>query len=327
MLPSSPIAGVRVGGRAQTGGVTPTPDLALDWRAPHETDVVQSLGSLRRGPGDPAFALGPDGSVWRTTLTDAGAATLRVRQLGRDLVRVEAWGPGAEAAVALAPSMLGERDDTSAFAPDLPLLADAHRRNPGLRVPRTARVMEALVPAILEQKVISLQAHASWRRLLARFGSTAPGPTPRPMRVVPSASGWRAIPSWEWHRAGVDPRRAATVQRVAAYASRIEEAADLPPAEATARLTHFAGIGAWTAAEVAQRAFGDADAVSVGDYHIANYVGHALYGRDMTDDEMLEALAPWAGQRYRVIRLLMAAGAPGRPRRGARMPFVDHRAY
>ncbi|MFE5670301.1 DNA-3-methyladenine glycosylase family protein [Agromyces sp. NPDC056523] len=304
-----------------------TPDLALDWRAPHETHVVQTIGVLRRGPGDPTFVLGADGAVWRTTLTDAGAATLRVIQRGPDLVHVEAWGPGAEAAITAAPSMLGERDDTNGFRTGVDVLDDAHRRNPGLRVPRTARVMESLVPAILEQKVITLQAHASWRKLVLRFGSAAPGPVPRPMRVVPSASGWRAIPVWEWHRAGVDPKRAATVQRVAGYADRIEEAADLPRDEATARLTYFAGIGAWTAAEVAQRALGDPDAVSVGDYHLANYVGHALHGRDMSDDEMLEALAPWTGQRYRVIRLLMAAGLRGRPRRGARMAFVDHTAH
>lgn len=304
-----------------------TPDHALDWRAPHETHVVQTLGVLRRGPGDPTFALGADGAVWRTTLTGAGAATLRVIQRSPDLVRCEVWGPGAEAVIASIPSMLGERDDTTGFRTGVEVLDDAHRRNPGLRVPRTARVMESLVPAILEQKVITLQAHASWRRLVLRFGSAAPGPVPRPMRVVPSAGGWRAIPVWEWHRAGVDPKRAATIQRVAAYADRIEEAADLPHADAAARLTYFAGIGPWTAAEVAQRALGDPDAVSVGDYHLANYVGHALHGRDMTDDEMLEALAPWTGQRYRVIRLLMAAGLRGRPRRGARMAFVDHTSY
>ncbi|MGR0318520.1 DNA-3-methyladenine glycosylase family protein [Agromyces sp. ZXT2-3] len=302
-----------------------SPDLALDWRAPHETDVAQTLGVLRRGPGDPTFMRTPDGAMWRTTLTDAGAATLRVLQREVDLVRVEAWGPGAEAAIALAPSMLGERDDTTGFRTGIEELDVAHRRNPGMRVPRTARVMESLVPAILEQKVITLQAHASWRRLVLAFGSAAPGPVPRPMRVVPSADGWRGIPVWEWHRAGVDPKRAAVIQRVAARAARVEEAAGFAHGDAGARLTFFPGVGAWTAAEVAQRAFGDPDAVSVGDYHLANYVGHALFGRDMTDDEMLEALAPWAGQRYRVIRLMMAAGLRGRPRRGPRMSFVDHR--
>ena len=65
---------------------------------------------------------------------------------------------------------------------------------------------------------------------------------------------------------------------------------------------------------------------AVGDYHLSNYLGHAPWGRDMTDDEMLEAMTPWAGHRQRVVRLLGASGVAGKPKRGPRMPFVDHRA-
>lgn len=281
---------------------------------------------LRRGPGDPAFHVDAAGAIWRTTLTADGAATLRFEQRSADELRCSGWGPGAATAVAQAPETAGELDDPTGFEPGLQLLDEAHRRNPGLRVPRTARVFEALVPAILEQKVITLQAHASWRRLVRRFGAPAPGPTPVPMHVVPSPEGWASIPTWEWHQSGVDPRRARTIVNAARYAPRLEEAVGMSPADAAARLTLMPGVGAWTVAEVAQRALGDADALSVGDYHLSNYVGHALAGRDMTDDEMLETLAPWAGHRYRVVRLLGAAGVRGRPRRGPRMSFVDHRA-
>ncbi|MFF2495653.1 DNA-3-methyladenine glycosylase family protein [Agromyces sp. NPDC058064] len=300
-------------------------DHALEWRPRHPTDLRQTLGSLRRGIGDPSFQVDQAGAVWRAVGTVEGDAAIRLQQLPGGVLRCEGWGPGAGAAVEQAPELLGDRDDPSGFVPLLPVLDDAHRRNPGLRVPRTAQVFEALAASILEQKVITLQAHDSWRRLVVRFGTVAPGPTPRPMRVVPSAEVWRAIPSWEWHKAGVDPRRAATVQNAARYARRLDEAVGMSPADATARLTLMHGVGPWTAAEVAQRALGDADAVSVGDYHLSNYVGHALAGHDMSDDEMLEALAPWAGHRYRVVRLLGAAGVRGRPRRGPRMPFVDHR--
>lgn len=303
-----------------------TADALLDWRAPHPTDLQQTVGVLRRGPADPAYRLAADGSVWRATRMPAGVATMRLSQRGADEFRCEAWGPGAAQAAASAPDLLGARDATGAFEPLLPRLADAHRRNPGLRVARSGRVFEALVPAVLEQKVITLQAHDSWRALLWRFGDDAPGPVPFRLRVPPSADGWRRIPSWEWHRAGVDPKRSRTIVALAPYAARIDEAATMAPAAAFARLTHFTGVGAWTAAEVAQRALGDADAVSVGDYHLANFVGHALEGRDMTDDEMLVALAPWAGQRYRVIRLLGFSGGRGKPRRGPRMEFVDHRS-
>ncbi|KRC61601.1 hypothetical protein ASE14_12215 [Agromyces sp. Root81] len=301
-------------------------DHALSWRPRHPTDLRETLGALRRGGGDPAFALDASGAVWRSARTVEGDATLRLTQPDAETLRCEAWGPGAGAAVAQAPELLGDADDPAGFEPQLPLLDDAHRRNPGLRIPRTAQVFEALAATILEQKVITLQAHDSWRRLLTRFGSPAPGPTPRPMRVVPSPEVWRTIPSWEWHRAGVDPKRARTLQNAAGYADKLEAVAAMSPADAAARLTLMPGVGPWTVAEVAQRALGDADALSVGDYHLSNFVGHALAGRDMTDDEMLETLEPWRGHRYRVVRLLGAAGVPGRPRRGPRMSFVDHRA-
>ena len=70
-----------------------------------------------------------------------------------------------------APALLGGDDDPSDFEPAHPVIADAHRRHAGLRIPKTGRVFEALVPAILEQKVITLQATASWRHLVRRFGS------------------------------------------------------------------------------------------------------------------------------------------------------------
>ncbi|WP_394553856.1 DNA-3-methyladenine glycosylase family protein [Agromyces sp. MMS24-JH15] len=301
-----------------------TADHRLDWVPRHPTDLHRTVGSLRRGPGDPAFHLAHDGAVWRATRTTEGVATVRLAQLADGALRADGWGPGAGWAVAQAPELCGEQDDPSGFEPRLEVLRDAHRRNPGIRIPRTTRVFEALAPAILEQKVITLQAHDSWCRLLYRFGEVAPGPTPRAMRVPPAPETWAVVPVWEWHRAGVDPRRAGTIVTAARFAERIEEASRMPRAEAATRLRHFPGIGEWTAAEVAQRALGDADAVSVGDFHLSNYVGHALEGRDMTDEEMLVALEPWAGHRYRVIRLLGAAGVRGRPRRGPRMPFVDH---
>jgi 3-methyladenine DNA glycosylase/8-oxoguanine DNA glycosylase len=300
---------------------------SLEWRPRHPTDLRQTLGSLRRGPGDPAFLSDGAGAIWRATRTAEGVATLRLTQPAPEVLRAEGWGDGAALAVAQAPELAGDLDDPAAFDPRIDVLRDAHRRNPGLRVPRTAAVFEALVPAILEQKIITLQAHQSWRWLVQRFGEPAPGPAPRPMFAPPAAETWATLPTWEWHRANVDPRRARTIANAARFAARIDEAAGLSAEAAAKRLMLFPGIGVWTAAEVAQRALGDADAVSVGDFHLSNYVGHALFGRDMTDDEMVEALAPWAGQRYRVIRLLFAAGVPGRPRRGPRLAFVDHRAH
>ncbi|GAA1826234.1 DNA-3-methyladenine glycosylase family protein [Agromyces salentinus] len=303
------------------------------WRPRHPTDLQQTIGPLRRGPGDPTFRRTVDGAVWRTTRTRTGVATVRYVQVSRDELRADAWGPGGRDAVDEAPAVLGDGDDPAAFVPRIALLDEAHRRNPGLRMLRTGRVFEALVPAILEQKVITLQAHESWRWLVHRFGEEAPGPAlpavggvARRLKVQPTPEQWALVPSWEWHRAGVDPRRSRTIVTAARHAVRLEEAGGMSPADAAARLQVMPGVGAWTVAEVAQRALGDADALSVGDYHLSNYVGHALWGRDMTDDEMLEAMTPWAGHRQRVVRLLGTTGVQGKPKRGPRMPFVDHRA-
>ena len=317
-----------VSGRGHTGAVIA--EHSRTWTPRHPTDLAQTIGPVRRGPGDPTFQRAADGSIWRTTRTASGPVTVRYAQPAVDVLRVDAWGPGAAEAVAEAAVVLGEGDDPSGFDPRIELIDEAHRRNPGLRLVRTGRVFEALVPAILEQKVITLQAHDAWRFLVYRFGEDAPGPPPsaggRRLKVAPTPEQWARVPSWEWHRAGVDPRRSRTIVNAARYASRLEEASGMSPSDAAARLMLMPGVGVWTAAEVAQRAFGDPDALAVGDYHLSNYLGHALWGRDMTDDEMVEAMTPWAGQRQRVVRLLGASGVRGRPRRGPRMPFVDHRA-
>ena len=222
-------------------------------------------------------------------------------------------------------------DDPVGFAPAHGLLREMAARHPGLRVGRTARVLEALVPAVLEQKVVGAEAFRAWRLLLTRYGEAAPGtgpggPVPAGMRVFPSPQVWASIPSWEWHRAGVEGVRARTIIAAASVARRVEEIAVMEPAAADRRLQAIAGIGPWTSAEVRQRASGDADAVSVGDYHLPSMVGWALAGRVVSDSGMLELLAPYRGHRYRATRLVELSGvAP--PRRGPRLAPRDYRAF
>jgi hypothetical protein len=56
----------------------------------------------------------------------------------------------------------------------------------------------------------------------------------------------------------------------------------------------------------------------VGDYHLKNTVAHALAGEARaTDERMLELLAPYRGQRGRVVRLLQLDGH-GAPKFGPR---------
>lgn len=302
------------------------PDAATTWRPQQPVDVRRTLAPLSRGAADPTHRVTPDGALWRTTLAETGAATYRLTQSGLHEVHCQAWGPGAAQVVGTLPDLLGGRDDPAGFTPRHPLLAAAAARHPGLRVPRTARVVEALVPAVLEQKVTGKQARAAFRWLVLRHGAPAPGPAPAGMRVPPSAVTWRRVPSWDWQRAGVDPQRSRTICAAMPYAARLEQAVGMAPADAARRLSALPGIGGWTVAEVAQRALGDADALSVGDYHLSAFVGWALLGTPLDDAGMVELLEPWRPHRYRVVRLLECSGYR-MPRFGPRLTIQDHRGH
>ena len=296
------------------------------WRPQVPVDVRRTLAPLRRGRGDPSHRVTDDGAVWRTSLLPSGPVTCRLTQRGLHEVDAEAWGPGGPELVAGLPDLLGGRDLAEDFVPGHPLLVETARRVPGLRIPRTGRVVEALVPAVLEQKVTGREARDAFRRLVLRYGQPAPGPAPEGMRVPPSADAWRHVPSWEWHRAGVDPKRSRTICLAMRCAAQLEEAVGMAPADAAHRLSAVPGIGAWTVAEVAQRALGDPDALSVGDYHLSQYVGWALQGRPVDDDGMVALLEPWRPHRYRVVRLLESSGY-AKPRFGPRLTIQDHRTH
>jgi 3-methyladenine DNA glycosylase/8-oxoguanine DNA glycosylase len=286
-------------------------------------DLGLVLGPLRRGSGDPTFRATPDGSVWRASLTPAGPGTLRVCAKGT-VVRGEAWGPGAEWLLEQLPDLLGAADEPDAFAPRHRLVALARHRRPGLRLTRTGLVLESLIPSVLEQKVTTLEAYQAWRLLVRKYGEPAPGPAAGGrLWVMPAPRTWALIPSWEWHRAGVDNKRASTILRAVRVAARLEEAARMEPAAAQARLELVPGIGPWTSAETVQRSHGAPDAVTVGDLHLPGIVGWALAGdRDADDAVMLELLEPYAGQRHRAARLILLSGRTP-PRRAPRMPKGD----
>jgi len=336
-----------------TENATPDPGASREWLAPFEVDIRLTLGVHRRGPGDPAYRMDAAGAIWRTMLTPDGPGTLRVTSRRPDgpspdgpgtlrvtsrhpdgpgpdgprtLVTGQAWGPGAGWLLDRLPAQLGAHDDPSGFTPRHPVIADLALRYPGLRIGRTWRVFEALVPAVLEQKVVGREAHRAWRILLRKFGEPAPGPAPAGMRVVPSPRAWARIPSWDWHRAGVEGVRARTIINAADVAGRLEEVLELDSAGADGRLRSLPGIGVWTSAEIRQRAAGDPDAVSVGDYHLPRAVGWTLERRITDDAGMLELLAPYAGHRYRVTRLIELGGSEP-PRRGPHLPVRDYRGY
>jgi 3-methyladenine DNA glycosylase/8-oxoguanine DNA glycosylase len=157
------------------------------------------------------------------------------------------------------------------------------------------------------------------------LGERAPGPVP--LLLPPEPARIAALPYYVFHRFNVERRRAETVRLVARHARRLEETTAMSPADATRRLRALPGIGVWTAAEVSLVALGDADAVSVGDYHLPNHVAWALAGEARADDaRMLELLEPYRGHRGRVIRLIVA-GHPGPPKFGPRLPLNSIASY
>ena len=268
-------------------------------------DLARTLWPHLRGLHDPAMRVSGT-EVIRATRTADGPATLHIQRFG-DRIEVEAWGLGADRALNGAAGYIGLDDDRTGFAPANRLIADLDRRRPGLRIGRSGAVLEALIPAILEQKVTGTEARRAYRGIIARWGEPAPGPFG--LRLLPPPEVLASLPYHAFHPIGLERRRADLVRAVAARAPRFEEIVDMPLSAAYARLRAVPGIGPWTAAEVAVRALGDPDAVSVGDYHSPSLVAYALAGeRKATDDRMLELLEPFRGHRARVIRLLEESG-------------------
>lgn len=281
---------------------------------PGPATPLATLAPLRRGSGDPCLQLGADGTIWRTSLLATGPVTARITRSAPDTVDCDVWGDGAAEFADALPTLLGAHDSAGAFAPEEPTIAAALRRSPHLRIGRTDRVLEAIIPAVLEQRVAGADSFRSWRLLVTKFGAPAPGPAPSRMRVPPAAEVWRGIPSWEFHRANVDPGRARTIVGCAGRAASIERLCTRPAAQARDALMSLPGVGVWTAAETAQRAFGDPDALSIGDYHLAKVVGWSLLGHPIDDTQMVELLEPVRPHRYRAVRLLEVSGLLRNPR-------------
>ncbi|MFV0451180.1 MAG: DNA-3-methyladenine glycosylase family protein [Propioniciclava sp.] len=294
------------------------------WRPDWPCPLDQIWSHWRRGAGDPSYRiLGT--THWRGFTSPDGPVTLRATpDPAAGTIEATAWGPGADWALEHVPALLGADDDPASFQPRHPALADAQLARPHWRVGRGPTVMSALLPAVLEQKVTGQEAFASYRRLVVRFGSPAPGAGATvDLWVPPSAQDLRRIPSWSWLQLMVDHARSSTVVRAAAVAPALERTLDLDRAAADRRLRAVPGIGVWTSAEVRSRAHGDPDAVSFGDVHVARNIGWALTGSEIDDDGLLALLEPYRGHRFRVQRLLELAGI-GHPRRGARMAPRTH---
>lgn len=295
------------------------------WRPSWPCPVGRVLAVHRRGPHDPTYRIDEQGHHWLGVRTPEGPAAVRIGgRPGVGEVEALAWGAGAGWALETLPGLLGAEDDPSGFDPAHPVLREAWRRHPHWRVSRSRRLFEALLPAVLEQKVTGQEAYAGFRALVRRHGEPAPGPGAQlRLWVQPAPATVARIPSWEWLRLHVDPARSRAAVAAARVAGSLERLVDLQHAEADRRLRSLPGIGTWTSAETRVRACGDPDAVSFGDYHVARDVGWALTGEELDDAGLASLLEPWRPHRYRVQALVHLAGLH-RPRRGPRMAPRTH---
>lgn len=281
---------------------------------------------LRATLGPVTFAWGRWGTEgWiRPARTPAGLATLAVRRDERG-VHGEAWGEGADWMLERLDRWIGLADDPSAFVPHHPQIARLHRLRLGVRFARTDLVFEAAMAAVLAQKVTGKEAAGGLRGMMRRFSGPAPGPYPD-LLAPPDPARLAEAAYHDFHDLGVERRRADVVRRLAADASRLDRLADADPTEAGAHLTRYPGVGQWTVAETLSVSHGDADALSVGDFHLKHLVTWHLTGEPRgTDEQMVALLEEFRPHRGRVVRLLESAGRY--PAYGPRQPLRSFSGY
>ncbi len=261
------------------------------------------------------------GVQWWTTVTPHGPVSVAFRPSTDGTIRAESWGSGTDWALTQLPWLLGAHDDTAdEFQPTHPLVRRLASQFDAVRLGSTGRWYESLCIAAIGQRVVAADAKTSRKRLALRYGERPVELAPIP--AFPEPDRMLRLPDHDFHRAGIDRARARVIRIPARFADRIEHLVDTAGADADYWLRQLPGVGPWTAALATSAAGGHADAVPVGDLHIARMVSRALCGEDGDDDRMLELLAPFAGHRQRVVRLIKLAGPGPTPHRPAPSPHT-----
>ncbi|MFM7046627.1 MAG: DNA-3-methyladenine glycosylase family protein [Actinomycetota bacterium] len=259
--------------------------------------------------------------IERASLTPEGAGTVAIELLSTGDHHTQCWGPGGRWLAQRALRLLARSTDFCPIRAVHPAVHTALRDVGQLHLPATDTPYHEALPAVLGQRITAAQALSQWASLCRRYGDIAPGPLA--LRLPPTPDRLLAIPSWEFHRLGIEEQRARTLRCIARHHRHVESVRALDGAAARSALMQLPGIGIWTAAVTVGVSHGDADALPIGDFHVKHTVAWALAGKPRgTDDEMLTSLTPYQGQRWQVVRLLERAGF-GAPRRGPRRRLLD----
>ena len=279
--------------------------------------------SFRQGRYDPTFAVS-DGCIWRATLTPDGPGTVCIEQPLSQQPHCVTYGPGGEWLAARSLGLLGACDVVPEIQPVHEVVSAAQKKFGALRLGRSLTPYHELLPAVLGQRVTAVEALRQWRELVRDFGEPAPGPLST-LRLPPTPDSLQNLPYYALHKYGIERQRATTLQQVARHGSWLvnTDFAAMSAPEATSSLQRIQGVGIWTSSVAGGLAFGDADALQVGDFHVKNTAAWALRRQIRgTDEEMVRDMAPYAGNRHRVMRWLELAGHRA-PSRGARQRIVS----
>jgi 3-methyladenine DNA glycosylase/8-oxoguanine DNA glycosylase len=280
----------------------------------------RTLGAHRHGVRDPTTRIGP-GRFLRATFTPDGPGTILLRWSADPApvdaagLVADAWGPGADWLLARVATLTGAGDRAVAFAGAHPTVERALRLTRHTRVGASGGLYHQLLPTILAQRITAGEAVRQWARLCRALGGPAPGPdhVVAGLLLPPRPEDLHRRPAWWFHPLGVETKRARALTEVARHADKLWSWADAGPAVAARQLALIPGVGPWTVGSVLGPCLGDPDAVAVGDYHYPHTVAWALAGEPRADDaRMLALLAPYAGQRGRVLQALVsvAGSAP-----------------
>ena len=281
---------------------------------------------LQMGKHDPSLRLSENRCVFTQHTPDGPVEVELTHSTNHDSpVIARCWGLGGEWILEHLPQILGFVDDPTQFQPTTARLRRLHQQHLGMRMTHLPLVAPQVVKVILMQLVSWRDAVGSWRRLLERWGAESPGPNN--LRIPPSLADLRARQPFELIECGIIPKLIRTLKNVATVERHLEHAATLGPEEFKTRMLKTPGIGEWTTQYVLGTALGQSDALITGDYGLPNTVAWYFKRQDRADDaRMIELLEPYAGHRFRVVRLLWIGGIQA-PRRGPRAGSVRQRIF